>query len=55
MKIAAKEADETEYRLLLCKFSNKYPFDEILLENIKELIRILSKIISSSKNKTPLK
>jgi hypothetical protein len=28
MKIAAKEADETEYRLLLCQFSKSYPFDE---------------------------
>jgi len=52
MKIAAKEADETEYWLELCKFSEKYPFDEKLLIKLSELIRILSKIISSSKNTT---
>lgn len=27
LKIAAKEADETEYWLLLCKASKNYPFD----------------------------
>jgi len=49
MKIAAKEADETEYWLLLCQFSKNYPFNEKILDNLKELIKILSKIISSSK------
>ncbi len=49
MKIAAKEADETEYWLLLCQFSKNYTFDEKLLIEIKELIKIISKIISSSK------
>ena len=28
LKIAAKEADETEYFLLLCQFSKTYPFDQ---------------------------
>ena len=50
LKIAAKEADETEYFLLLCKFSKTYPFNEALLEKLKSIIRILSKIISSSKS-----
>ena len=50
LKIAAKETDETEYFLLLCKFSESYPFDETLLENIKVISRVLSKIISSSKS-----
>lgn len=31
MKISAKEVDETEYWLQLCKFSNNYPFNEDLL------------------------
>ena len=48
-KIAAKDADETEYWLLLCQFSKNYTFDEKLLIEIKELIKIISKIISSSK------
>jgi len=48
-KIAAKEADETEYFLLLCQFSKGYPFSESLIEKLKVITRILSKIISSSK------
>lgn len=51
MKIAAKEADETEYWLLLCQFAKKYPLDETLLVKLDEIINILSKIISTSKNK----
>ncbi len=50
IKIAAKEADETEYWLLLCKHSQSYPFSEDLLKNVRELILILSKIISTSKS-----
>jgi len=49
VKIAAKEADEVEYFLLLCKFSKTYPYDPILTEKLTSIIRILSKIISSSK------
>lgn len=50
IKIAAKEADETEYWLMLCKESPSYPFDLSLLNDIHELIKILSKILSSSKS-----
>ena len=49
MKIAAKEADETQYWLLICKNSLSYLENEKLLENVEELIRILTKIISSTK------
>ena len=52
MKIAAKEADETEYWLLLCQQAQSYPDCEVLQKEIKEIVKILSKIISSSKNKT---
>lgn len=52
MKIAAKEADETEYWLLLCKHSKNYPECEDLQKRTGEIIKILSRIISSSKNKT---
>ena len=48
-KISAKEAEETEYWLLICKHSS-YPFEESLLDCVKELMKIISKIISSSKN-----
>jgi four helix bundle protein len=50
-KIAAKEADETEYWLLLCKYSENYNFDETLLEKVRELKRIINKIIATSKTK----
>ena len=50
MKIAAKEAEETQYWLLICKHSISYPADEKLLENVDELIRILAKIIVTSKS-----
>ncbi|MBW6502013.1 MAG: four helix bundle protein [Bacteroidales bacterium] len=51
MKIAAKEADETEYWLLICKNTAGYPQDEKLLPEVCELIKILSKILSTSKSK----
>ena len=50
IKLAAKEADETEYWLLICKNTPSYPFDDKLLSDIHELIKILSKILSSSKS-----
>jgi four helix bundle protein len=49
MKIAAKEADETEYWLLLCHLSKSYPNCEELQKKLEEIIKILSKIIASSK------
>ena len=49
LKIAAKEADEAQYFLLLCKFSKSYPFDETMYEKLIVIIKVLSKIISSSK------
>jgi four helix bundle protein len=49
MKIAAKEADETEYWLLLAKHSKNYVFNEELLIKLDSIINIISKIISSSK------
>lgn len=50
-KIAAKEADETEYCLLLCKYSENYPFEESLLEEIKEIQKIINSITNTSKSK----
>ncbi|QEC75138.1 four helix bundle protein [Mucilaginibacter ginsenosidivorax] len=49
-KIAAKEADETEYFLLLCQFSKGYPFSMSLIEKLKVINKIVSKIIASAKN-----
>ena len=49
IKIAAKETEETEYWLLLCKES--YPFDEILLDKINQIGRLLTSIITTSKKR----
>jgi len=49
MKIAIKEADETEYWLTLCEMSKNYPKNEQLKIKLQSMINILSKIISSSK------
>ena len=51
MKIAAKEGDEAEYWLMLCKESVNYPDTVKLLEDLLVINKILSKIIASSKNK----
>ncbi len=55
LKIAAKEAEEKEYWLLLCKESSSYPEPGSLLIDVKEIQKILTSIISSAKrsmNKT---
>ena len=49
MKIAAKETSETLYWLILCERSESYPCKSSLKEAVEELIRIISKIIFSSK------
>lgn len=49
-KIAAKEADEIEYWLKLCRQSPFYPDpNEEVYSELNSIIRIVSKIISSSK------
>ena len=53
MKIAAKEASETLYWLTLCERSKNYRFNNMLIDNLSEIIKILSKIISSAKGKIP--
>jgi four helix bundle protein len=50
MKIAAKEASETLYWLILCVRSKSYSYDSKLKEDLDEILKILSKIISSSKS-----
>lgn len=51
MKIAAKEADENEFWLTLCKRSKNYPFDNSLEEQLAGIIKVLNKIIGTSKRK----
>jgi four helix bundle protein len=49
IKIAAKEAEETEYWLLLCEKSENYPLTDELLTKIISIKKLLAKIISSTK------
>jgi len=52
--IAMKEADETEYWLLLCQHSASYPTPEHLLEKIISIKKLLSRIIATAtKNNKP--
>lgn len=50
LKIAAKEADEIQYWLELCSKSDHLPTNIELSNDIVVIIKVLSKIISSSKN-----
>jgi four helix bundle protein len=49
LKVALKEADETEYWLLLCKYSDTYPDSDELLKSVSEIQKVLSKIIATTK------
>jgi four helix bundle protein len=49
LKIAAKEADETEYWLTLCEKSMNYPDPSGLKEKLNSICNVISKIIISSK------
>ena len=50
-KIAAKECDETTYWLELCQNSENLPECTELIEHLKHIENILSKIIITSKSK----
>lgn len=49
LKIAAKEADETEYWLMLCKHAEYYPYKEELETKLLSIRKLLSKIIGTLK------
>jgi len=51
MKIAAKEASETLYWMTLCEKSDGFEFDIQLRTRAEELVRIISRIIATAKNK----
>ena len=53
-KIAAKEAEETQYWLLLCDYSKTYPDCKELITEIESINSVIAKIISSSKRKYPI-
>ncbi len=55
MKIAYKEAEETQYWVELCLHAENYPNTKDLLEGLASIQRVLGKIISSSKIVKPLR
>ncbi|WP_420317851.1 four helix bundle protein [Ekhidna sp.] len=51
LKISAKEAEETEYWLLLCQKSKSYPDPDPKLDSLLSSIqKLLSKIISTTRS-----
>ena len=51
MKIAAKEADETQYWLTLCEYAEGYPNCDHLSIKLQEVQRILNAILGTAKRK----
>ena len=54
MKIAAKEAEETEFWLELCDKSPNYPDAKELYNRNRSIILVLNKIIGTSKRNFPI-
>ena len=53
MKIAAKEAEETQYWLFLCSHAVNYLDCSDLVSQLAEINKLLGKILSTAKKKTP--
>ena len=53
IKIAAKEADETQYWVTLCEFANGYPYAGIIATKLTELQKIINAILGTAKRRTP--
>jgi four helix bundle protein len=51
MKVAAKEAEETQYWLMLCEYSENLPECTSLVMKLDEIQKVLSKILGTSKRK----
>ena len=54
IKIASKEADETQYWLTLCTYAANYPNCKLLCDKLEEIQKVLNKIVSTAKRKTPI-
>ena len=54
IKIAAKEAEESQYWLWLCEYSASYPDCGRLQNKLEEINKVLGKILSTSKKKSPI-
>jgi four helix bundle protein len=51
-KIAAKEAEETQYWLIICDCSKNYPECKHLIGKLEEIHKLLGSILKSSKKST---
>lgn len=49
MKIAAKEAEESQYWLWLCQFSKNYPDCAVLIEKLEQINKVLGKIVTTAR------
>ncbi|MEO7264708.1 MAG: four helix bundle protein [Ferruginibacter sp.] len=54
MKISAKEAEESQYWLWICQYASNYPNTDILQNKLEEVNKVLGKILSTAKRKSPL-
>lgn len=51
MKLAAKEADETQYWLMICVHAKDYPDATLLLEKLNDIAKVTNKILTTAKQK----
>ena len=54
MKIAAKEAEESQYWLWLCDYSANYPDCKMLMCKLEDINKVLGKILSTARRKSAL-
>ncbi len=54
IKIAAKEADEAQYWLIICDYAATYPNCKLLFDKLDEIQKVLNKILGTAKRKTPI-
>jgi four helix bundle protein len=51
LKLAAKEADETQYWISLCTFASGYPDTDLIANKLSELQKIINAILGTAKKK----
>ena len=51
IKIAAKEADETQYWISICEFASGYPDTTVISNKLTELQKIINAILGTAKKK----
>ena len=54
IKLAAKEADETQYWISICAFANGYPETNVIANKLTELQKNINAILGTAKKKTLL-